>query len=270
MTSPPKSEQVSRHEIDIFGRNRENHDMKTIALLTAGGSGTRIHQDIPKQFLHVNNKPIIIYTLQAFQNHPSVDEICISILDGWKQVIMAYAKQFNITKLKYIAEGGATGQESIYNGLCEIMKTASPNDIVIVHDGNRPLVSNEIISDNLAVFEKYGCAVAAIPCTEVVFESDDGVSSMISTAREKLFRTQTPHTYYLKDLYEAHQEALRRNIKNTAASCMLMKELGKPTYFSKGSEENIKITTLEDLKIFKALLNVWQETWIKNVDNQSI
>lgn len=244
--------------------------MKTIALLTAGGNGTRIHQDIPKQFLHVNNKPIIIYTLQAFQNHPLIDEICISILDGWKQVIMAYAKQFNITKLKYIAPGGATGQESIYNGLCEIIKMSSMNDIVMVHDGNRPLVSDEIISNNLAVFEKYGCAVAAIPCTEVVFESDDGLSSVISTEREKLFRTQTPHTYYLGELYNAHQEAKKRGLENMAASCMLMKELGNITYFSKGSEENLKITTLEDLKIFKALLSTRQEKWIKTDNNLEI
>ena len=133
----------------------------------------------------------------------------------------------------------------------------------MIHDGNRPLISSEIISDSLATFAKYGSAVAVIPCTEVVFESEDGYSSCVSTEREKLFRTQTPHTYTLGNLLNAHKKAMELGIKNTAASCMLMKELGEMTYFSKGSEENIKITTLEDLRIFKALLNTRQESWIK-------
>ena len=139
----------------------------------------------------------------------------------------------------------------------------SDEDVVLIHDGNRPLVSSEIISDSLATFAKYGSAVAAIPCTEVVFESDDGISSCVSTPRERLLRTQTPHTYRLGDLYGAHLEAEKRGITGTAASCMLMKELGRMTYFSKGSEENLKITTLDDLKIFKALLYMTQDSWIK-------
>ena len=133
----------------------------------------------------------------------------------------------------------------------------------MVHDGNRPMVSSMIISDSLATYSMHGSAVAVIPCTEVVFESDDGVSSCTSTERERLFRTQTPHTYLLNDLYNAHLEAQKRGITGTAASCMLMKELGKTTWFSKGSEENLKITTLDDLRIFKALLHTAQDNWIK-------
>ena len=133
----------------------------------------------------------------------------------------------------------------------------------MIHDGNRPLVTSEIISDSLVTFKKYGSAVAVIPCTEVVFESEDGFSSCVSTEREKLFRTQTPHTYRLDDLLAAHKEAAEKGISGTAASCMLMKELGKTTYFSKGSEANFKLTTLEDLSLFKALLSTKQEDWIK-------
>lgn len=235
-----------------------------IALLTAAGTGTRMHQDIPKQFIHVDNKPVIIHTMEAFQNHPSIDAILVVTLNSWKEVLWAYAKQFNISKLKWVVPGGETGQDSIRNGL-NILKDKYPNkDITItIHDGNRPLVSSEIISDSLATFAKYGAAVAVIPCTEVVFESDNGVSSHVSTEREKLFRTQTPHTYKLNELLWAHNEAKKRGIEGTAASCLLMKELGKETYFSKGSEENIKITTLDDLKIFKALLHTRQDNWIK-------
>ena len=234
-----------------------------IAILTAAGTGTRMHQDIPKQFIHVNNKPVIVYTMEAFQRHPSIDAILVVSLDSWKDVLAAYANQFNITKLKWIVSGGETGQESIRNGLEKLRDVAELDDTVIIHDGNRPLVSNEIISDSLATYKQYGDAVAVIPCTEVVFESDDGKKSCKSTEREKLFRTQTPHTYKLKDILWAHEEAQARGIKGTAASCMLMKELGKETHFSKGSEENLKITTLDDLKIFKALLNTRQDSWIK-------
>lgn len=226
-----------------------------IALLTAAGTGTRMHMEIPKQFLHIHNKPIIIYTMEAFQNHPSIDYILVVTLDQWKDVLWAYAKQFNITKLKWVISGGSTGQESIKNGLDTIKREITDEDVIVtVHDGNRPMVSSEIISDNLATFSKCGNAVAVIPCTEVVFESDDGISSLVSTPRERLFRTQTPHTYRLEDLLWAHDEAKKRGIEGTAASCMLMKELGKETFFSKGSEMNLKITTKEDLEIFKALL----------------
>lgn len=235
-----------------------------IALLTAAGTGTRMNQDIPKQFIHVDNKPVIIHTMEAFQNHPSIDAILVVTLDSWKEVLWAYANQFNISKLRWVAKGGETGQDSIRNGLDKLKEEYPDENItVMVHDGNRPLVSSEIISDSLATFAKYGCAVAAVPCTEVVFESEDGMSSHVSIEREKLFRTQTPHTYKLDELLWAHNEAGKRGIKGTAASCMLMKELGKETYFSKGSEENIKITTLDDLKIFKALLHTRQDDWIK-------
>ena len=227
-----------------------------VVLLTAAGSGTRMQLNIPKQFIHVDDKPVIIYTMEAFQNHPSIDAIIVVTIDSWSDVLWAYAKQFGITKLKWVVPGGDSGQESIRKGLEVLKKELNDEDVVLVHDGNRPLVSSQIISDSLATFSKFGCAVAAIPCTEVVFESDDGLTSMVSTERERLLRTQTPHTYRLGDLYSAHLEAEKRGLTNTAASCMLMKELGRMTYFSKGSEENLKITTPEDLKIFKALLSM--------------
>ena len=235
-----------------------------VALLTAAGSGTRMHQDIPKQFIHVDNKPVIIYTLEAFQNHPGIDAIIVVTIESWSAVLWAYAKQFNITKLKWVIPGGETGQESIFKGLSKLKEELTDDDVVMIHDGNRPLVSSQIISDSFATFSRWGSAVTAIPCTEVVFETEDGLSSCVSTERERLRRTQTPHTYKLGELYGAHLEAQKRGITNTAASCMLMKELGRMTYFSKGSEENLKITTTDDLKIFKALLYMKHDSWIKD------
>ena len=236
----------------------------TVALLTAAGSGTRMGQDIPKQFIHVENKPILIHTMVAFQEHPLIDAILVVTIPSWVDVVQAYAKQFNITKLRWIVPGGATGQESIRNGLNKLSEELTADDIVMVHDGNRCMVSSEIISNSLATFKKYGSAVAAIPCVEAVFRSkDDGLSSTVSIPREQLFRTQTPHTYTLGKLLWAHEEAQKRGITETAASCTLMQQLGETVYFSKGSEENLKITTIDDMMIFKALLHTKKDSWLK-------
>ncbi|MBO4493634.1 MAG: 2-C-methyl-D-erythritol 4-phosphate cytidylyltransferase, partial [Ruminococcus sp.] len=121
--------------------------MANIGLLIAGGSGNRMHQDIPKQFITVYERPVIVYTLEAFQNHPEIDAIAVVCIEGWEQVLWAYAKQFNITKLKYVVPGGKNGQDSIRNGVYELEKHFSVDDLVLIHDAIRPMVSAEIISD---------------------------------------------------------------------------------------------------------------------------
>lgn len=235
-----------------------------VALLTAAGAGSRMGQDIPKQFMHVDNKPLIIHTMTAFQTHPGIDSIAVVTLPEWKAVLQAYARQFNITKLRWIADGGATGQESICSGLNVLKKELKSDDVVMIHDGNRCLVSANIISDSIATFNMYGSAVAAIPCVEAVFRSkDNGISSDISVPREQLFRTQTPHTYSFGKLLWAHEKARINGIINTAATCVLMQILGEKIYFSKGSEKNLKITTVDDIEIFEALLHTQKEVWLK-------
>ena len=205
-----------------------------------------------------------MYTLEAFQNHPSVDEIIVVCLDGWQSILSAYAKQFNITKLAHITNGGSTGQESIRNGVMEAAKHYTDDSIIIVHDGNRGLVSQEIISNALSVYNEFGNAVAVIPCTEAVYESEDGgLTSTIEIPREKLYRTQTPHVWSLKKMKWAHGEAKKKNIVNMTATCSLMKELGEVIHFSKGSEKNMKVTTLEDIELFKAILHSTLDNWIK-------
>lgn len=185
-------------------------------------------------------------------------------LPAWIDVLKAYAMQFNITKLRWVIPGGKTGQESICNGLKAIKDSVSGDAVVMVHDGNRCNVSSEIISDSLAKYKEHGSAVAAIPCVEAVLKSHDhGVSSKMSVPREQLFRTQTPHTYPLSRLLWAHEEAAKRNIDNTAATCTLMQALGETVYFSRGSEENLKITTVDDIVIFKALLKTKKDSWLK-------
>ena len=139
--------------------------MSNIALILAGGIGARMHQDIPKQFINVYDKPVIIYTMEAFQNHPNIDAIEIVCLDGWHDILRAYAKQFGISKLENVVSGGTCGQISIRNGLEDIvLRHTAPDDIVLIHDAIRPMVSTEIISDCIRVAMKYGNAITAIPC----------------------------------------------------------------------------------------------------------
>ncbi len=238
--------------------------VKKIALLIAGGSGNRMGQDIPKQFLSVNERPVIVYTLEAFQNHPEIDAIAVVCIEGWDQVLWAYARQFNITKLKHVVPGGKTGQESIRNGVMELEKHYDPKDIVLIHDAIRPMVSAEIISDNIRVALKYGNATTVIPCAEAMMQTEDAVVSVGSYPRERLKRTQTPQAFRIGDICDLHRKALEAGITNSVASCTLMVEMGKQVYFSAGSEKNIKLTTLEDIDIFKALLATKRSEWMKS------
>ena len=234
-----------------------------IAILTAAGSGTRMKQDIPKQFLNIEDKPVIIYTMEAFQKHPNVDGIIVTCLKGWENILESYAKQFNITKLIDISEGGKNGQESIKKGLIRMKESYSEDDIVIVHDGTRPMVSEEIISDNIAKCITYGNAITAIPCVEAMLKTEDNLSSEHQIDRKYLKRTQTPHAFRLGDLLSAHEEAEKRGITDSVASCTLYIELGKKIYFSTGSEKNLKLTTPDDIEIFKALLKTKKVDWMK-------
>ena len=237
--------------------------MSNIALLIAGGSGNRMHQDIPKQFITVNERPVIVYTLEAFENHPEIDAIAVVCIEGWEQVLWAYSKQFNITKLKYVVCGGKNGQASIRNGVMELEKHYDSNDLVLIHDAIRPMVSAEIISDNIRVAQKYGNAITVIPCAEAMMQTDDGVVSTGSYPRDRLKRTQTPQAFRIGDICDLHRRALEKGITNSVASCTLMIEMGEQVYFSSGSEKNIKLTTVEDIDIFKALLAAKRSDWLK-------
>ncbi|MBO4591040.1 MAG: 2-C-methyl-D-erythritol 4-phosphate cytidylyltransferase [Eubacterium sp.] len=234
-----------------------------IALIIAGGSGQRMGQDIPKQFITVNEKPVIVYTMEAFQNHPEIDAIAVVCIEGWENVLWAYAKQFNITKLKHVIHGGDNGQGSIRNGVYELEKHYDKDDIVLIHDAIRPMVSAEIISDCLVKTVKFGNAITVIPCAEAMLQTDDGKVSVGSYPRDRLKRTQTPQGFRLDKICDLHRRALDAGITNSVASCTLMIEMGEQVHFSLGSEKNIKLTTVEDIDIFKALLLAKRSDWLK-------
>lgn len=237
--------------------------MANIALLIAGGSGSRMHQDIPKQFLTVNERPVIVYTLEAFEKHPEIDAIAVVCIEGWEQVLWAYAKQFNITKLKYVVPGGENGQDSIRNGVFELEKHFDLYDIVLIHDAIRPMVSAEIISDNIRVAVEYGNAITVIPCAEAMMQTENGMTSVGSYPRDRLKRTQTPQAFHIGEICDLHRRALKAGVTNSVASCTLVIEMGGQVYFSAGSEKNIKLTTIEDIDIFKALLAAKRSNWLK-------
>lgn len=186
-----------------------------IAMVIAGGSGNRMHQDIPKQFLTVNEKPVIIYTLEVFQRHPAIDEVVVVCIEGWEQVLWAYVKQFNLTKVSAIVKGGNCGQNSIYRGLVEIGREHKPDDIVLVHDAIRPMVSEEIISDCISKTVEYGSAIACIPCAEVMLVTENQKSSGQVFDRDHLKRTQTPQGFRLGRLREMHEKALAQGITDS-------------------------------------------------------
>lgn len=225
-----------------------------IALIIAGGSGQRMQQEIPKQFLNVNDKPVIVYTLEVFQSHPDIDKIGVVCLDGWHDILRAYARQYHIEKLDWIVSGGENGQDSIRNGVFEAEQRYNGDDIILVHDAIRPLVSHEIISDCIVQCKKYGSAIVVTPCNTVVLRWGDGERSGEVVPRDQLAITQTPQAFPIQKLADTHRRALEQGITNSIASCTLMIELGEEVHFSIGAETNIKLTTQDDLKMFKALL----------------
>lgn len=231
----------------------------TIAVLLAGGIDPGFQMDIPKQFVNVYNVPIIVYTMKKFQKHPEVDSIMVACLSGWENLVSAYAKQFNIDKLQWVIEGGRTGQETSRLAANKLMESCREDDIVIIHDAIRPMVSDEIISDSIATCKQKGMGIAAVTSMDNVMMTDDGITGKMSISRYSFRRVQTPQTYRLGDLHAAHAEALKQNIKDENDTNNMMSRLGRKVTFSKGSDTNLKINTVEDVEMFKALFNMQNE-----------
>lgn len=229
-----------------------------VAVLIAGGSGSRMGQDIPKQFINVYDKPILVYTLESFQRHPLVDAIEVVCLPGWENVLSAYAKQFKIYKLKWIIQGGNSGQESIRNGVYNLEDKCRKGDIVIIHDGVRPLVDDAVLTDVIRVAKKYGNAVTSRPVNEQIFwvGEEDETTTNSFIAREKLRIVATPQAYEFRNLDEKYHEAFEKKIGIYGSSYTntMMVELGETLHFAVGSDRNIKLTTKDNLELFRAYL----------------
>lgn len=234
-----------------------------IALILAGGSGKRTEQDVPKQFMNVYDKPIIIYTLEAFQKHPDIDGIIVSCLEGWEEILRAYAKEYGIDKLKWIIAGGENGQASARKALVALEDTCKAGDIIVIHDAVRPMLTDDIISDCIVTCRRKGSGLSAIRCQETIVQTEDGLSGKVNIHRDDIMRVMTPQAYRYEKALWAHKTALERGITDAVYTNTLMLDLGEEVYFSKGSTRNIKITTVEDVEMFKALYMTEKESWVK-------
>lgn len=221
-----------------------------VALLTAGGVGSRMNQEIPKQFMMLKGKPLIAHTLEVFQRAPLIDEVCVVCLADWIHEMREIVNQYGFSKVRLIVPGGRNGQESIFNGLKELRKRCDDDDIIVIHDGNRPLLSMKVLAGCIATVKAKGNAITSIPVVEAILITENGEDSVESIDRKFLRRTQTPHGFIFKDIYEAHLEAKGKGVEDTIASCTLFQALGRKVYFCDGEERNLKITTPEDIEQF--------------------
>lgn len=231
------------------------------ALIIAGGVGKRMGQDIPKQFIMVEDKPIIIYTLESFQKHPMIDRILVVCKKGWEDTLHAYAKEYHIDKLAWIIEGGNSGQESIRNGVDFLKEHSTEDDTVVIHDGIRPLVDEIVLSDVIVKCKEFGNAVTSLPYNEQIFVKETEETTKQYINRETLRRVSTPQAYQFDKLVWAYEKAFREGIGISESSYTntMMVDLGETLYFAVGSDKNIKLTTQDDLQLFKGYLRMKEE-----------
>ena len=236
-----------------------------IGLIFAGGVGSRMHtKSRPKQFLELNGKPVIIYTLELFDNHPQIDKIVVVCVEPWIPFLRKMLKKFEINKVATIVPGGVTGQDSIYNGLCAaetLSKGMEDRTIVLIHDGVRPLITEETISENIVKVEECGSCITCVPATET-FVVKQGDGSLLIPERSASLIARAPQSFILKDILDAHRKAVMEGKHNFIDSCTMMSYYGYKLGLIEGPMENIKITTPTDYFIFRAMVQVHENQQI--------
>ena len=225
------------------------------AIILAGGVGSRMGVDMPKQYLLVNDKPIISYCLDVFQNHSEIDKIVIVVSDEYKDYVKELVEKYSVTKVCGYAPAGATRQHSIYNGLKSADKNANNTDICIIHDAARPLVSDEIISDCIKGATEKDGAMPIIPVKDTIYQSKNGITIDNLLNRSELFAGQAPESFKFKKYFDIHNNVDDEEIGKTAGSSEIAYRHGMEISLVKGSERNFKITTIEDLETFETIIN---------------
>lgn len=239
-----------------------------IAVLFAGGVGSRMHsRDLPKQFLEIHGKPIIVHTAEVFQRHPDVDAIVVASHPDWIEHCAELLSSFGIDKAKRVVAGGETGQLSIYAGLCAAKEVAGDErSIVLIHDGVRPLITEKTISDNIASVMRYGSAITSVRVKETVLEVDEEevIRSVPPRAMSRLARA--PQSFWLDEILSAHRRALAEGRTDFIDSASMMMEYGHELRLVEGPEENIKITTPDDFFSMRAILDARENRQIYGID----
>lgn len=227
-----------------------------IAIIFAGGSGVRMGAGIPKQFLEINGKPIIVHTIQQFQKHDRIDKIYIAVQEKFIPYMEELCEDFRLTKVCGIVAGGETGQDSIYNSLKKAESENPGDSIVLIHDGVRPFITYDVIVNNIEGVEQHGNAITCTPCFETILLSNDGENVQSVPFRKETYAAQAPQSFYLQDILAAHDQvrAMPSRYDNLVDSCTLIRVLGKSAHMVPGNRGNIKVTTPEDVYVFRALL----------------
>lgn len=238
-----------------------------IAVIFAGGVGKRIRsKEMPKQFIEVFNKPIIIYTLEHFEFSEKIDAIVIACVEEYIDYLQSLLVKYRINKVKAIVPGGKTGQLSIYNGLVAASKISQEDSIVLIHDGVRPLINGSVISDCVDMTKKYGSAVTTIKQKETIAMVDESGKIVEIPERDKLLVARAPQCFYLDDIMKCHTQALAEGKTNFTDSCSLMRYYGKEIYTVLGPDENIKITTPDDYYSLRAILEAKENAQIYGLE----
>ena len=222
-------------------------------LIFAGGTGQRMNtRSKPKQFLELHGKPIIIYTIEHFEYHNDIDEIVIVCLDNWISELNGYLKRYDIRKVKRIIPGGDTGHDSIFNGLLQMKSDTKTNDIILIHDGVRHLITEELITANIMAVREHGTAITVEPARESIVQSFDGININNVSNRNQMYIAKAPQSFYYGFIYDLYNEA-RIDKKKSIDSAHLLSLYNKPMFMVQSTKNNIKITEPADYYILRAL-----------------
>ncbi len=239
-----------------------------IGVIFAGGVGTRMRtKDKPKQFLEICNKPIIIYTLEHFEKNPNIDAIVIACVKDWIPYLEELIYKFRIEKVKKIVQGGKTGQQSIYNGICAAKEVAGDEkSIVLIHDGVRPLINSDLLTKNIECVKQYGSSITAGIVKETIVVIDDAgkIKEVPSRANSRV--AKAPQCFWLDEILGIHNKAVSENRFDFIDSCTMAQHYGKQLYMIDGPYENIKVTTPDDFYTMRAILQVKEDQQLYGLD----
>ena len=234
--------------------------MKNYVILLAGGVGKRMQSAIPKQFIKVNDKPIIVHTIENFQENPQVEKIVVVCVKSWMEHVTGLVKQYSLSKVEWIIEGGATGHDSIRNGVFFLEDKINSDDYIIVHDAVRPFLPQKTLDEVIRVAHEKGNASSSIVCHPPIVYKDDSESGTTDIDRERVILTASPQVYKYSIVLACYSKAERENLHDFTFTSSLLIHCGERVFFAKGSTCNIKITEQEDISLFKALLKIKDET----------
>lgn len=233
--------------------------MRNYVILLAGGVGKRMGGDIPKQFMEVEGKPIIVHTIERFQRNSQIEKIVVVCVKDWIEHLRELIDKYSLTKVEWIVEGGNTGHDSIRNGVFFLKDKIEPGDFVVVHDAVRPILPQKAIDEVLRVAHENGNASSSIVCHPPIVYTEDGKSGITDVDREHVMLTASPQVYNYALALRCYEKAEQENKHNFTFTSSLLIHYGERVYFAKGTTSNIKVTKKEDLALFGALLKVPEE-----------